>query len=101
MSRSVFTFPYSSAEKSGILINNILISNKFTQHMENEGVVWKKGSALLTGEQCIKIEWGENEVKIFGWISDGFSESQLSGFLGSYAKGKVLKVIEQLKLSII
>jgi len=100
MARSIFKFPYNSPEKSQNIVHNILVSNGYRQSIENNEVVWEKGSVWLTGKRCIKVEFGTNELIVSGWIDSGFSETQLSGFGGSYAKGKIIKVIEQIKLSI-
>lgn len=100
MSRSIFTFPVNSIEKTENKVESLLISNGYSKNIEQEGIIWKKGSAFLTGERCIKLEYSDSDVTINAWTSDGFAEYNLKGFVGSFAKKQVLKVIEQIKLSI-
>lgn len=100
MARSWFTFSVTSVEKSERFINGFLISKGYRKCMETEGVIWKKGIALLTGEKCIKVIFGDSDLTINAWINSGFTEMSLTGFVGGLQKQSVLKIIEQIKLSI-
>ena len=93
MARSTFTFPIKSIEKSENFINNFLIAKGYRKAIATEGVIWKKGSTLLTGQKCIKIIFSNSDVTIDAWISNGFTEMNLTGFAGALPKQQMLKII--------
>lgn len=100
MSRSTFVFPMNSIEKSENFINNFLIAKGYRKSIEPEGIVWKKGNTLLTGEKCMKFIFGDSDITIDAWIDTGLTEMGLNGFAGALPKQRMLKMIEQIKLSI-
>lgn len=100
MARSTFSFSIRSIEKSERFITTFLISKGYRKSVEAEGVIWKKGIAILTGEKCIKVIFGVSDVTIDAWISNGFTETDLTGFVGALPKQSMMKIIEQIKLSI-
>ncbi len=103
MSRSCFSFNYTSFEKTKSAIETELTNDGYTNKNENGENVWKCGMGMLTAMKYIKIEFsGNQEVKIYGWIRPiAASEQSLEGIVGALPKKQVLKIIEKIKDSIV
>lgn len=106
MSRSIFKINYNKPfNEVQNTISNVLIQNNFNKIFRNSEEIWKKGSGLLTAMQFIKVEFTENEVVLSAWIETGIGsfsggEQDLSGVVGAIPKKSLMKVVENIKLSI-
>ncbi len=102
MSRSCFTFHYTSFEETKKLIVAELTNSGYKNKSENGENVWKNGSGMMTAMKYIKIEFSQNqEVKIYGWIrAIASSEQNLDGIFAALPKKQVLKVIKKIGDSI-
>lgn len=98
MSRSCFSFKYTSFEKTKRIIESELKSNGYSQKIENGENLWKSGIGLLTAMKYIKVEFsGNEEVKIYGWIRPMASpEQKLEGIVAALPKKQVLKLIQRI-----
>lgn len=98
MSRSCFSFNYTSFEKTKKIIETELKNSGYSNKNENGENVWKCGTGILTAMKYIKIEFSENqEVKIYGWIRPmASSEQNLEGIIGALPKKQVLNVIKKI-----
>lgn len=98
MSRSCFSFHYSSFDRTKTIIESELVKNGYKYKNENGENIWKCGSGILTAMKYIKIEFsGKQEVKIYGWIRPiAASEQNLDGIVAAIPKKQVLKVIKKI-----
>ena len=77
-------------------------------HIQNYGygeLVWKKGMGIMTAMHYIKVEYYPTEIHLYGWVQSGigdagFGEMDLTGFVGCIPKKAVLKVMEQILMSV-
>ncbi|MBQ7293849.1 MAG: hypothetical protein IJW79_08930 [Clostridia bacterium] len=102
MPRTKFTFTFSNFEKAESMITQILTSKGFQQKIINSELIWKKGGALMGG-QCLKIDYSDNHIDVFGWLTPSLGSNQefaLTGLTGVIPRKQLLGTIEQIKLAI-
>lgn len=56
----------------------------------------------MSGVKFIKTEFSQNSLTLYGWVKTGLGgpEMDLSGFALAVPKKSVMKVIEQIKMSV-
>lgn len=99
MARSVYYVNYdcgqSEAENRA---SQILIQHGFHAAEQDGLPVWTKGDVKTTGVKGIQIDYGEDRMKISGWIQGLIGgEVQLEGFTSMIPKKAVKKTIEEIK----
>ena len=98
MSRSCYSFFYTSFDQAKRIIETELKSDGYKNVNENGENVWKNGMGFLTAMKYIKIEFVENrKVNIYGWVRPMASpEQNLDGIVGALPKKQVLKTINKI-----
>ena len=87
-------------------IEHILMSNGYhLQHYGNGELVWKKGMGIMTAMHYIRVDYYATEIHLFGWVQSGigdagFGEMDLEGFVGIIPKKAVLRVMDQITMSV-
>lgn len=102
MSRSCYTFHYTSFEETKNLIETALTQSGYSNKVENGENIWKNGTGMMTAMKYIKVEFAsDQEVRIYGWIrAIAGSEQNLDGIFGAMPKKQILKVINEIGSSI-
>lgn len=103
MSRTSFTFSFSRDIENAIRnVENVLAQNGYKKINQNNEEIWKKGTGLMSGVKFIKTEFSQNSLTLYGWVKTGLGgpEMDLSGFALAVPKKSVMKVIEQIKMSV-
>lgn len=100
MPRTIMRIKYGcSREEATKRASEIMISNGYEEAEQNDKPIWVKGN--LTGDRGIQIEYGENEVKLSGWIKGRAGEEiALQGVVGLATKHSVKKIMEELMIAI-
>lgn len=98
MARECFEAAFTSYEKTDTNARQILTQRKFKEKLANGERIWQKGDGMITQARCIKLEYGEGVLKIWGWVETipGVEQS-LKGFLGAAGKGQVLEAIAEIR----
>lgn len=92
--------PYADRNTAEPAVRHVLASNRFKEVTKKGEVIWKKGG-FWTAAQCLKLEFGPQEMNLYGWVRNfGMAESDLSGVVGIIPKKQLLNVIEQIKLAV-
>ncbi len=103
MARTVIQISYNTQIDTAIKkAEQILVQNKFNKTIENNEEIWKKGTGFLTAVQFIKTEFAQDSMTISAWVKTGLggSEMDLGGFVGAVPKKSLMKVVEQIKVSV-
>ncbi len=100
MGKSVFTFPCKNFESTDSGIRQILIASGYKEKIIDNEKVWKKGSGFWSAMKLIKIDYGNDSVKVWGWVQTFDKPMELTGLIGCIPKKNVLNTIEQIKLAI-
>ena len=104
MSRSMFDIHYKcGADAARKKTDSIFMSNGYKQKTLRSGeVVWKKGIGLLTAMKFAKVEYYEEKMIIYGWVSMGIGsvhvgEMNLEGAFGIIPKRSLKDVLDKVK----
>lgn len=98
MARSIYSVKYGcSLNEAQERITQILINNKFHMAEKDGNIIWVKGNVVTTGIKGIQIDYGEEEIKIYGWIQGLIGgEVDLHDRIGFAAKKEVKNTIEEI-----
>lgn len=78
------------------LMKDYLRKNGY-QYVKRKGeMVWKSGDGFFTMIRCIQYGYSNGKVHIEAWVSDGFRDMDLEGFVAAVPKGMFKKDIEQI-----
>lgn len=78
----------------------ILTKNGYHEVEQGGELIWTKGDVKLTGVRAVKLEYGQDDVKISGWIRGLVGgETSLEGFASIATKRPVKKVMEELQVA--
>lgn len=96
------TMPFDEAER---IIKSILTQEGYKEKSQNNEIIWKKGTGLITAMQYIKTEYSSNYVNVSGWVQTGVGnvggkEMALDGIVAAMPKKSVMKVISRIQNSI-
>lgn len=106
MSRTTISVPLTcSREIAETKITNTLKLRGYKLIDYRGEAVWKKGTGMMTAMQYIKYGFDGNAANLSGWIQAGVGrlggpEMALSGTVAIIPKKAVLKVLEELQLSL-
>lgn len=90
-----------SREDAENRIRQILMNDGYREAEQDEEVIWTKGDVKLTGVRAIKVDYGADDIKFYGWIRGLVGgKTPLHGIGSMVTKRGVKKTIEKMQLSI-
>ncbi len=90
---------YGNRQEIEPKIADILMKDGYREVEQDGDAIWTKGDVKLAGVSGIKVEYGVDQIKFFGWIQGLVGgETPLHGLAGAVRKRSVIKTIEKLRL---
>lgn len=82
-------------------VAQILTDDGYHEAEQNGEVIWTKGDVKLTGVRAIKVDYGEDQMKLSGWIKGLVGgETPLHGIAGAVTKHDVKKTMAKIQATI-
>lgn len=102
MPRTIMQISYGcSREDAEKLASQILTQDGYCEVEQDGEIIWTKGDVKLTGVRSIKVDYGENQIKLSGWIQGLVGgETPLHGVGSIVTKRAVKKTMEKLQLAV-
>lgn len=102
MARTVVQVDYGcSREDAQKWAEQILIGDGYQKAEQDGEVVWIKGDVKLSGVRGIKVDYGENQLKLSGWIKGLIGgETPLHGIASVVIKRDVKKTMNKIEAAI-
>lgn len=102
MARTVMQVDYKcSCEEAVKRTIQILANAGYYQIEQNEEMVWTRGTIEPFKTCCIKVEYGKNDMRLFGWILDlTGNEIPLHGITKAMTKRTVKKTMHSIQSAI-
>lgn len=99
MSRTIIQVNYGcSKEIVEQKAEKILINDGYCKAEQDGEMIWTKGDIKVAGERNIKVDYGNEVVKLSGWIRGMVGgETALHGIAGAVTKHSVKKTMEKLQ----
>lgn len=102
MARTIIHLDYGcSREEAEKKAAQILTNDGYCEVEQDGEMIWMKGDVKLSGIRGIKVDYGDEKIKLSGWIKGLVGgETPLHGIAGAVTKRDVKKTMKKIEVSI-
>lgn len=102
MQRTIIQVDYAGNQEDVKKWAELILTGDGYREVEQDGeMIWTKGDVKLTGVRAIKVDYGDDKVKLSGWIKGLVGgETPLHGIGSAITKHDVKKTMGKIQSAI-